>query len=62
MWISLSFDRLAHRVFAEVGGDQTPVLEDVGKDSCAGACGTGTEEKTGSSWAAVWKNWEPSVR
>ena len=27
----LSFDRLAHRVFAEVGGDQTPVLEDVGK-------------------------------
>ena len=26
----LSFDRLAHRVFAEVGGDQTPVLEDVG--------------------------------
>ena len=27
----LSFDRLAHRVFAEVGGDQTPALEDVGK-------------------------------
>ena len=46
----LSFDRLAHRVFAEVGGDQTPVLEDVGKILVLERVGTGTEEKTGSSW------------
>ena len=45
----LSFERLAYRIFEEVGGDTRKVLEETGKKYDSSETGAGQPEETGLS-------------
>ena len=57
----LSFDRLAHRVFAEVAVIRHLFWKTWGKFLYWNAW-CRNRRKSWEFWVAVWKNWEPSVR